>query len=109
MPDWRPERSRLLNPVELRALFRLNRDIFVRTMLLIAAFTYTTRLGSLQGDVMLAANALQLCLDIPELVPEFLCALIKQTSVPTNSSAKQGGVQVKNKHPHSIKHPRVSF
>ena len=58
MPDWRPERSRLLNPVELRALFRLNRDIFIRTMLLIAAFTYTTRLGSLQGDVMLAANGI---------------------------------------------------
>ena len=63
--------------------------------------------------VMLAANALQLCLDVPELQPEFLCALIKQTSrlnaVP-NSSGKQGGVQVKSKlHPHGIKHPRVSF
>ncbi len=58
MPEWRPERSRLLNRGELRALFRLNRDIFIRTMLLIAAFTYTTRLGSLQGDVMLAANGI---------------------------------------------------
>ena len=58
MPGWVAERARLLNRVELRALFRLNRDIFIRTMLLIAAFTYTTRLGSLQGDVMLAANGI---------------------------------------------------
>ena len=58
MPGWRPERHRLLNPVELRALFRLNRDIFIRSMLLISAFTYTTRLGSQQGDLMLAANGI---------------------------------------------------
>lgn len=60
LPGWRPERHRLLNPVELRALFRLNRDIFIRSMLLIGAFTYTTRLGSLQGDLMLAANGILL-------------------------------------------------
>lgn len=60
LPGWRPERHRLLNPAELRALFRLNRDIFIRSLLLISAFTYTTRLGSLQGDLMLAANGILL-------------------------------------------------
>ena len=58
MPSWRPERHRLLNRTELRALFRLNRDIFIRTMLLIGAFTYTMRLGSMQGDDVLAANGI---------------------------------------------------
>lgn len=42
--------------------------------------------------VMLAANALQQCLDIPELQPELLCALMKQTSrvrVASTASAAQ--------------------
>ena len=56
MPDWRPDRSRLLNRVELGKLMRLNRDIFIRTMLLVGAFTWMTRLGSQQGDIILAAN-----------------------------------------------------
>ena len=60
LPGWRPERHRLLNPAELRALFRLNRDIFIRSLLLIGAFTYTTRLGSQQGDLTLAANGILL-------------------------------------------------
>lgn len=58
MPDWRPERSRLLNRVEMAALMRLNRDIFIRTILLVGSFTWMTRLGSLQGDVILAANGI---------------------------------------------------
>ena len=58
MPDWRPERDRLSNRAELLTLMRLNRDIFIRTMLLIASFTYMTRLGSLQGDTVLAANGI---------------------------------------------------
>ena len=32
--------------------------------------------------VMLAANALQQCLDIPELQQELLCVLVKQTNRP---------------------------
>ena len=56
MPDWRPERHRLLNREELGKLMRLNRDIFIRTMLLAASFTWMTRLGSQQGDIVLAAN-----------------------------------------------------
>ena len=58
LPTWRPERSRLLNRQELGKLMRLNRDIFIRTMLLVGAFTWMTRLGSQQGDVVLAANGL---------------------------------------------------
>ena len=58
MPDWWPERHRLLNRDELLLLMRLNRDIFIRTFLLIAAFTWMIRLGSVQGDVMLAANGI---------------------------------------------------
>ena len=55
-PGWRPEKERLLNRQELGKLMRLNRDIFIRTMLLAASFTWMTRLGSQQGDVVLAAN-----------------------------------------------------
>ena len=53
--------------------------------------------------VMLAANAIQQCLDIPELQPELLCALIKQTSRPTHA---KHGVQVKRNH--SNRQTRVS-
>ena len=63
MPDWRPERHRLLHPAEMAKLMRLNRDIFIRTMLLVISFTWMTRQGSLQGDVVLAANGvlMQVC------------------------------------------------
>ncbi len=59
--------------------------------------------------VMLAANAIQQCLDIPELQPELLCALVKQTSrltstAPSTSTASgaetggNSGVQVTPTH-----------
>jgi len=51
--------------------------------------------------VVLAQNAIQLCLDIPELQPELLSALIKQTSRHTQA---RHGVQVRNSS--SFKHPR---
>lgn len=53
--------------------------------------------------VVLAQNALQICLDQPELQPELISGLIKQTSRPVQH--KQG-VQVKGSI--KIKHPRVS-
>ena len=64
--------------------------------------------------VSLMANAFQKCLDVPELQPELLCALVKQTTphiIPhskghTGQTSSGGGVQVKRQH--SIKHPRVS-
>jgi MATE family multidrug resistance protein len=43
---------------ELARLFRLNRDLFARTVLLMAAVVLLTRAGALQGEVVLAANAI---------------------------------------------------
>jgi len=40
----------------LGALFRLNRDLFVRTLLLTGVFMLMTRAGARQGPVVLAAN-----------------------------------------------------
>jgi MATE family multidrug resistance protein len=36
----------------------LNRDIMIRTLLLAGSFAWMTRLGSLQGDIVLAANGI---------------------------------------------------
>ncbi len=52
--------------------------------------------------VLLAANAIQQCLDVPELQPEFLCQLAKQTSrvmspgatTGASSQSQSSGVQV---------------
>lgn len=44
--------------------------------------------------VVLAQNALQQCLDMPELVDEFVCALVKQT---TRLTGQKTGVQVNKK------------
>jgi len=44
----------------LRALFALNRDIFLRTLGLVAAYAWFTRIGAQQGDATLAANAVLL-------------------------------------------------
>lgn len=55
-PGWRPESARLLKRDELLRLFALNRDIFIRTLLLIGSFAWMTRLGSTLGDTTLAAN-----------------------------------------------------
>lgn len=43
---------------DLAALFRLNRDLFIRTILLMSATVLVTRAGVQQGDVILAANAI---------------------------------------------------
>lgn len=53
--------------------------------------------------VVLAQNALQLCIDQPELQAELMCGLVKQTSRPP---AHKQGVQVKGSL--KLKHPRVS-
>jgi MATE family multidrug resistance protein len=59
-PDWGFEWARILNPAELAQVMALNRDIFIRTLMLIGSFAWMTRLGSLQGDVVLAANGILL-------------------------------------------------
>lgn len=43
---------------ELAALFRLNRDLFLRTLLLTAAILLLTREGARQGPLVLAANGI---------------------------------------------------
>ena len=55
-PDWRPRRLEVFDAAALRRLFALNRDLFIRTFLLLTAFAWMARLGSLQGDAVLAAN-----------------------------------------------------
>ncbi len=52
--DW----SRLRRRDRVVALFRVNLDIFLRTLALIFAFSYFTAQGAKMGDITLAANAI---------------------------------------------------
>ncbi|MEM9045474.1 MAG: MATE family efflux transporter [Pseudomonadota bacterium] len=56
--DWQVDWRRLLDRTELTQVMSLNRDLFVRSLLLVICFTWITRLGSLQGDTVLAANGI---------------------------------------------------
>ncbi|MBX2854516.1 MAG: MATE family efflux transporter [Rhodobacteraceae bacterium] len=58
--EWRPDPARVLRRDELIRMMALNRDIFIRTILLISGFLWVARLGSLQGDAILAANVVLL-------------------------------------------------
>lgn len=53
-PSW----TRLREPAAFGRAIAVNRDIFLRTLCLIAAFVWFTARGARQGDVVLAANAL---------------------------------------------------
>lgn len=53
----RPARRTIFALPRMRALFALNRDILIRTFVLLAAFTLMTRIGTSFGPVQLAANA----------------------------------------------------
>ncbi len=53
---WRIDWPRILNRSELWRVMAMNRDIFIRTALLTLGFAWIMRLGSLQGDEVLAAN-----------------------------------------------------
>ena len=55
-PGFRPEAARLFDAGELARVVALNRDIFLRTLCLTGGFAWFARLGSLQGDTVLAAN-----------------------------------------------------
>ena len=59
-PGWRFEWARILERAELARVMALNRDIMIRTVLLAGSFAWMTRLGSLQGDLVLAANGILL-------------------------------------------------
>lgn len=56
-PAHRPARAEIFARDRLKALFSLNRDIMIRTFVLIAAFALVTRIGSTMGALVLAANA----------------------------------------------------
>jgi multidrug resistance protein, MATE family len=49
--------SALVDPASLKRLFALNRDIFLRTLSLVAAYAWFTRAGARSGNDILAANA----------------------------------------------------
>jgi multidrug resistance protein, MATE family len=61
--DWRrlggglPARREILRRDRLTRLFRVNRDIFLRSVLLESSAMIFTALGSRQGELILAANA----------------------------------------------------
>ena len=48
----------LLNQEAIRRFFQVNRDIFLRTLCLVAVTTYFTSAGAKQGEVVLAVNTL---------------------------------------------------
>ncbi|MDR9364727.1 MAG: MATE family efflux transporter [Balneolaceae bacterium] len=50
----------LLNVEELKKYFSVNRDIFIRTLCLIFAFSFFTAVSAKQGDLILAANTILL-------------------------------------------------
>ncbi len=58
------DRARLIRRDRLVALFRVNVDIFLRTLALIFAFAYFTAKGAVLGDVTLAANAILMHLQV---------------------------------------------
>lgn len=56
--SWRLEAGRLFRGAELVQMLTLNRDIFIRSIMLMFCFAWFTRLGSMQGDIVLAANGI---------------------------------------------------
>lgn len=52
--DWR---TSLFNPRDLRVFFSVNRDIFLRTLCLIAVNLFFLAAGARSGDLVLSANA----------------------------------------------------
>jgi len=54
---YRPARAEIFARERMRALFSLNRDIMIRTFVLIGSFAIMTRIGSSMGPLVLAANA----------------------------------------------------
>lgn len=51
-------RAILLAPEKLQRALNVNRDIMIRTLLLLVVFTFFMNQGAAQGDVILAANAI---------------------------------------------------
>lgn len=58
--DERPSKSRVFDKSSLLKMFALNRDIMIRSFILLFAFAFFTAQGARQGDLLLAANAILL-------------------------------------------------
>lgn len=54
----RPDRARILDRSAIAATVTLNRDIMIRSFVLLGAFGFFTQQSARQGDVILAANAI---------------------------------------------------
>jgi len=54
---WQPL-SMLLETVELKKFFKVNSDIFIRTLALMMTFTFFTAISAQMGDMTLAVNSL---------------------------------------------------
>jgi MATE family multidrug resistance protein len=52
--------KQILNVIELKRFFIVNRDIFIRTLCLIFTFSFFTAKSAAQGDLVLAANTILL-------------------------------------------------
>jgi len=52
------KRKEVFKEEDMRSFFRLNTDIFLRTLCLVAVTTFFTSTGAKQGDVVLAVNTL---------------------------------------------------
>lgn len=58
---WQKLNWKMLTDYEaMRSFFILNRDIFIRTLCLVAVTTYFTSRGAEQGDIILAVNTLMM-------------------------------------------------
>lgn len=53
----RPSRKRVFDRTSLMKMFSLNRDIMLRSVVLLFSFAFFTAQGARQGDLLLAANA----------------------------------------------------
>lgn len=53
---WRPDWARILRGSELVRVMALNRDIFIRTVILTLSLAWITRLGAREGELVLAVN-----------------------------------------------------
>ncbi|MEM9169302.1 MAG: MATE family efflux transporter [Pseudomonadota bacterium] len=54
--DWRAPRARLFEPGAVRRTLAVNRDVFIRTLLLTACLSWFIQRGGQFGDAVLAAN-----------------------------------------------------
>jgi len=52
-----PSRAQITEPAKLANMLRINRDIFLRTLLLLISFAWFTLQGAALGETLLAANA----------------------------------------------------